>query len=367
MKKSVPVGIPKKVAVLICALSLFPVLYGNLLLGFNVDFYAVSIQEDEYLEWSSFWAFLLAGLLYASLAFRPRFVWRQDWFSLGLSLFCFLAALEEISWGQRLFGYQPPEYFLASNFQQEFNLHNIVDSDMRSYLIYLIVFGYGVLLPLVMRLKSLQRSVGSWNLMPPPLAVVPCFLLVGLLWAYYPFWFAAEWLELTLGLCFLFSALGIQFESERGAAAPMAVKAMGGWTLVIVLGIASAALMGSRSHDAENISLANKELEALGRDIAAGRIELICGDHTRLYSLASTRNPNALFEGEFASLAQQGLPETRAYYFLDPWNYAYWVRVICRGESYDDRVTFVYSFGPNQRRDAMDSNNIGDDLIVYPE
>ena len=30
----------------------------------NPDFYYFSIQEDEYLEWSSFWAFLLAAVAY---------------------------------------------------------------------------------------------------------------------------------------------------------------------------------------------------------------------------------------------------------------------------------------------------------------
>jgi hypothetical protein len=76
--------------------------------------YYQSVQEDQALEWASFWSFLFAGLVFALAARRQRIATAAlPWFLLGLLLFCFFVAMEEISWGQRIFGQQPPEYFLA--------------------------------------------------------------------------------------------------------------------------------------------------------------------------------------------------------------------------------------------------------------
>lgn len=101
-------------------------LVANLLLigvfaGFTVvrvyaeDVFYRSVQEDEALEWATFWAFLLAAGACALGAFRQwSSLRRLPWFLLGLGLFCLFVAMEEISWGQRVLGYQPPNYFLDS-------------------------------------------------------------------------------------------------------------------------------------------------------------------------------------------------------------------------------------------------------------
>ena len=91
------------------------------------DFYYFTVQEDEYLEWASFWAFLLA----AAAFFRTAIVHRPanrifPWYLYGLALFCFVVAMEEISWGQRLVGFSSPEFFRANNLQGETNIHNFL-------------------------------------------------------------------------------------------------------------------------------------------------------------------------------------------------------------------------------------------------
>jgi len=192
---------------LVNAMVLIVGIYGFLLFGLGVDHYFVSVQEDEYLEWASFWAFFIAGVLYIRLATQPKFVWGENWFVIGLSLFCFFVAFEEISWRQRIFGYRPPEYFLATNFQQEFNIHNIAGSSVRSFGMYLILFGYGVLLPLSMQLKPLKQLAGRFSILPPPMEILPAFLATGIFWWSYPFLMVAEWVEMMVGLCFLFSAM----------------------------------------------------------------------------------------------------------------------------------------------------------------
>ena len=56
---------------------------------------------------------------------------------------------------------------------------------------------------------------------------------------------------------------------------------------------------------------------------------------------------------------RQGLPEERARFFLDPWNYPYWVQCTRDG---DRRFNYVYSFGPNRRRESTEWEVLGDDI-----
>ena len=69
-----------------------------------------------------------------------------------------------------------------------------------------------------------------------------------------------------------------------------------------------------------------------------------------------------LLNGAFPGLQEAGLPAERAAFLLDPWNYAYWVRDICRDGV---RTSFIYSFGPNRRRDSSAVEIRGDDIGVY--
>ena len=95
--------------------------------------YRQLVQEDGPVEWMTFWAFALAGAL--SLLALAREAWLERplraIYLAAFALGCLAVAMEEISWGQRLFGYQPPEWFHAENFQQELNLHNLADSATR--------------------------------------------------------------------------------------------------------------------------------------------------------------------------------------------------------------------------------------------
>ena len=65
---------------------------GGLLAFLRPDDYYRLVQEDELLEWSTFWCFVVAGVLHARWG-RGRPL-RARWFSLGLALFCWLVALE---------------------------------------------------------------------------------------------------------------------------------------------------------------------------------------------------------------------------------------------------------------------------------
>ena len=70
-------------------LILFFLVYVAVLNRVDLDFYIYSIQEDESLEWATFWAFLLAFLTATVAAWRQvRQTGRLPWFLAGVGLFC---------------------------------------------------------------------------------------------------------------------------------------------------------------------------------------------------------------------------------------------------------------------------------------
>lgn len=326
------------------------------------------MQEDGHLEWASFWAFFAAGFVYLRKAVRPPFRLTDGWFLLALAAFCAFVALEEISWGQRIIGYRPPAYFLGANYQQELNIHNIVDTDLRKLALRALIFGYGVLLPLAMLPRAAGERLRRAAIVAPPAAMVPAFLVTGIGQISYPVRFTGEWVELMLGLCFLFSAMSLRRRcaSDQPAPTPLTARRFAtAWLAIVVAGVASAAATRyQRDDQPARLRSANLELRALQRDMLANRRATRCGPHKRLYTYAMQYGADYLFNGEFAQLQKRGLPELRAEYLLDPWNNAYWLRDNCAtGER--GRTTYLYSFGPNRRRDSTKWQIGGDDIAVY--
>lgn len=63
------------------------------------DHYYLISQEDRWVEWSTVWAFLMATLGYAITARHDSLTHRRvPWFAAGLAVFCWLVAMEEMSW-----------------------------------------------------------------------------------------------------------------------------------------------------------------------------------------------------------------------------------------------------------------------------
>jgi len=52
----------------------------------------------------------------------------------------FLASMEEISWGQHIFHFPSSRYFLENNLQEETNLHNLIDGNIFSSIIYSTIY-----------------------------------------------------------------------------------------------------------------------------------------------------------------------------------------------------------------------------------
>ena len=324
-------------------------------------YYTLS-QEDHLVEWATVWAFLLAAGIYASAARLYRRVdTRLPWFCAGVAAFCFVVAMEEMSWGQRLLTYRPPALFLADNYQQELNFHNVVPSALRQAALQAVIVGFGIVLPLA-RYAPWAARLG---VLAPPLALIPAFAVMSTAYALYTLDFTGEWVELMLGLGFLFAAAATLVALRRRAldAPPPAAIALFGGLAVASVALGAATLAATAVlHTASPRTLAatQTEIDALAADFAHERVRTRCGVHKRVFTFQRQYGQRYLQQGAFAGLLAEGPDATRGRYFLDPWNMPYWVRHSC-ARSGRELVT-VYSFGPNRRRDSTSLEIAGDDI-----
>lgn len=346
----------------------------GILFTYDSNLYYVVVQEDGLLEWATFWAFFIAAVLSVVAALRQhKTSGTLPWFLAGVGLFCLFVALEEISWGQRLLGYRPPDYFLDKNFQQEFNLHNVVATRWRKLALSAIIVGYGVLLPLLQLWPTAGRLITRLGVIAPPIGLLPTFMAAYVLYTWYPWSHSGEWVEFFLGSGFLFAALVAARHFQTGLAGHVETGVPPGTAMVAIAAIAAmgvlafiTAVVSDRQRQVHpgNIAAVEAELNALKDDFERGRAEVDCSLHKRLYTFVLEYEQDGLFEGSYAALQSQGLPDSRAQFFIDPWNSPYWIRDRCDDDT-DERVTFIYSFGPNRRRDSTRHEILDDDIGVY--
>ena len=112
------------------ALTMFVVLGLSFLLLFGTSTYDYLSKEDHVAEYlSSMFLFISSFFFFKTSYFLISKKKNYDkwliFFSSFLCFLLFLGAGEEISWGQRIFDIQTPEYLLEINDQDELNFHNI--------------------------------------------------------------------------------------------------------------------------------------------------------------------------------------------------------------------------------------------------
>ena len=120
------------------AITGFTVLtYGLLLRYWDLAWFA---SEDGLTEWWTVATYVGASAMAAATArhLRRAGLARMGSFYLVLATGLAFGALEEISWGQRLFGWSTPEGFAAVNVQGETTLHNIAEVDRIENTLFLI-------------------------------------------------------------------------------------------------------------------------------------------------------------------------------------------------------------------------------------
>lgn len=145
-------------------------LFGSLLMFQPTrSFINVMRQENFPVELTSFW-FLLAGgiwgLVLANETKKQRERFLVTFFYAGFSLFLLLGAMEEIAWGQWIFGFDTPAAIRAINAQQEFTLHNI--RGLHGHTEYLrVLFGFGGLLGIWAFSRPSFNKIGA-----PPILIL---------------------------------------------------------------------------------------------------------------------------------------------------------------------------------------------------
>lgn len=147
------------------------------------------LAEDRLTEWMQFLCFVVISVLLGFTAVaRARQVPVLSLEVLGmagLSLLVGLAALEEISWFQRVLGVESSEFFRQHNRQAETNLHNLAlgNASLHKTVILKLIFITGIahnlVLPLLARSRpGIQRFIESIGLYLPPLSVAVIYLVL---------------------------------------------------------------------------------------------------------------------------------------------------------------------------------------------
>jgi len=147
----------------------------------SYGFYMAGKGQEAFMHWlrEDGWAenltvfFLVASSIIAirrSVGYRRNKMGKAVFFWGLLAFLFFFAAGEEISWGQRIFGIETPEYFMEKNLQQETNLHNLVIGDIKinklifSQLLFGVMGFYLVLLrPLSSKVSFIRKLVADFQ------------------------------------------------------------------------------------------------------------------------------------------------------------------------------------------------------------
>ena len=151
----------------ILALTLIILLIAFGLLYFNPASLDTYLGEDGIVEWLTVGG-LLAGSLVCFNRFIALFKKKNWWFlvvTFVLGILLFIAAGEEISWGQRILGIKSSEYFLKNNAQGETNIHNLVVNGVKinklvfSTILIGVLAIYLVLIPILYKTNKSVKTV----------------------------------------------------------------------------------------------------------------------------------------------------------------------------------------------------------------
>ena len=196
------------------ALVLYLLIFvGYLILGTRYpDLYIWATMEDMFGEWLQFYFFSIAMVLSLWLSFSQK---RFRLFFGVLALACFYVAMEEISWGQRIFNISTPQFFRAHNIQNETNIHNIFVGPIETLTKQLMEYGlaigltlYSLAYPLALKYRwQLATWMEKKGLPAPPLYLSPFFVTAGWLEPEYFYMNEAEVAEILLSfaLCIMAS------------------------------------------------------------------------------------------------------------------------------------------------------------------
>lgn len=179
-----------KIWILKSILFLFPivfVIFTCLVKYLYPNWYRLLVQEDSIIEWLTFICYFTAFIV----SFRISITYYRS----NSTLFClmymllamglFFIAMEEISWGQRIFNVSEFEFFLKYNNQKEMNLHNIKGVPVHT--LYIIVGLYGAFSRFIIPKKVKIKYSSTVNLFVPDYYLFFYFFVVCSFYIYYEY------------------------------------------------------------------------------------------------------------------------------------------------------------------------------------
>jgi tetratricopeptide (TPR) repeat protein len=237
-------------------------------------------------EWAQ-WGFISVGCI---VSVRLVFVrWPYRWFFVLLALSCFYVAMEEISWGQQVFGWESPDFFKANNKQGETNLHNFLTGpdggwlkDFITVALSIALAGYGLVYPLLLKLR-LRPVVWmeSKGLAAPPLYLWPFWVGAGIMEMSFFGFNEGEVAELLAGFAVAGTAVHYAYARGRdlechgssswGQHHPTALALRQGAVVVMVIAFATITTLKMYADPQSNRRM-NRRIEA-GLEKFAGRYE----------------------------------------------------------------------------------------------
>lgn len=200
-------------------ISLFVVLFYLIVAVYFPQLYIFSTYEDLYGEWGQTY-FFLATFVLSFLNATHVATGRYRLFFALLAFAAFYTFMEEISWGQRLIGFDTPDFFAEHSYQDEANLHNLLTGPVKSwtkttltYLLSLGMLGYGVLFPVLLKRQwSLAVWIDQHGIPAPPLGLMPVFLFAAICEIEFFSFNEAEVAELLVAMAMSFTALSFWLE-----------------------------------------------------------------------------------------------------------------------------------------------------------
>lgn len=190
-------------------LYLFPILTAAFIVIYLADetFYRELLQEDGIIEWLTFIFLIASGVLSAIIAVEIKQKHNCfHWFFILFFLFNVLAAFEEISWGQRVFGLEPGTFFQKNSDQNEINLHNAFQGIFHiktKHIALAVLLVYGVVLPWMARKEKLNvKWLTNSQFILPPSFLTGGFMIAALLMLDFQTGSEEEIGELFFSMCF---------------------------------------------------------------------------------------------------------------------------------------------------------------------
>ena len=141
------------------------------------DYFHLTFAAEDRLVENGTALFLLVAsivLLRNATSLRQRGLWLATGLTALYALLFFFAAGEEISWGQRIFGWEASDFFAENNYQGETNLHNLMVGDHRlartlfGSILTTVLLLYLVVLPLAYPRVVLIRRLADALAVPVP-------------------------------------------------------------------------------------------------------------------------------------------------------------------------------------------------------